>query len=132
MSDDLDVVVHQSPTGGRDGRELGSCPVRGGCDAALPQLVGVEPSVDTVRDDGLARFEGQLPAVEVNVHDVWLERHEPRHAGHLGPCPDVGPGRTLLLPDVVVAGQALVRAERLSLDRRQGQTFCPYKGLASY
>src|SRR2546422_5863053 len=36
--------------------------------------------------NGLARFEGQLPAVEVNVHDVWLERHEPRHAGHLGPC----------------------------------------------
>src|SRR5207249_5781557 len=67
-------------------------------------------SVDTVRDNGLARFEGQLPAVEVNVHDVWLERHEPRHVGHLGPCLDVGPGGTLVLPDVVVAGQALVRA----------------------
>src|SRR5439155_2485818 len=64
---------------------------------------------------------GQLPAVEVNVHDVWLERHEPRHAGHLGPCLDVGPGGTLVLPDVVVAGQALVRAERLYLDRRQGR-----------
>src|SRR5437762_7535780 len=70
-----------------------------GCDAALAHLVGVQPSVDTVRDNGLARFEGQLPAVEVNVHDVWLERQEPRHARHLGPCLDVGPGGTLVLPD---------------------------------
>src|SRR5262249_47908779 len=96
-------------------------PRRVGGDAALAHFVGVEPSVDTVREDGLARFEGQLLAVEVDVHEVWLERDEPRYAGHVGPCLEVGPGGTLTLPDVVVAGQALVRAERLSLDRCQGR-----------
>src|SRR5262249_12254682 len=87
-----------------------------GCDAAPPPLVGVEPSVDTVRYNGLARFEGQLAAVEVNVDDLWLERHEARHPGL-----EIGPGGALMLPDVVVAGQALVRVERLSLDRCQGR-----------
>lgn len=87
---------------------------------ALSQFVGLEAAVDAVRHDGLTRLEGELAVVEVHLDEVGFERHPPRHRADLGPRLRVGPTGALALTDVVVAGQTLVRAERLPLDRCQG------------
>jgi hypothetical protein len=68
-------------------------------------LAGFEPKRFVVERDGdLVRFEGQVIA----------------YPGDLGPGVDVGPGCAGDAVDVVVAGEALVRAERLVVDRREG------------
>src|SRR6266568_580521 len=87
--------------------------------AAVEDLVGVQASVDSVRDDGLARLEGEFLVVEEDVDLVRLEGDEVGDAGDLGPGLRVGPGCAMAAADVVVNGQALVGAERLSLGRGQ-------------
>src|SRR4029434_10325046 len=81
----------------------------------LEDFVGVESAVDAVSDDGLAGLEVQLFGVGGSVDFVGLEGHQVGHARHFWPCMDVGPRSPLVVSDVVVARQAFVGAEGLSL-----------------
>src|SRR5437763_138328 len=83
--------------------------------AALEHLLGVQASVDSVLLDALARLQRKLLVVEENVDHVRLEGEEIGDARDLGPRPQVRPRGPFALADVVVAGQALIGAERLSL-----------------
>src|SRR6266540_423542 len=94
----------------------------GRCRSCLPdggRLVERKVAVDAVRDHVLAGLQLQSYAVEVQLDLVRLERHQPRDAPYLGPGVLIRPRRAAGAGDVVVAGQALVRAERLGLDRGQ-------------
>src|SRR6266480_381678 len=87
--------------------------------AALEHLLGVQASVDSVLLDALARLQRKLLVVEENVDHVRLEGDEIGDARDLGPRPQVRPRGPFALADVVVAGKALIGAERLSLDGDQ-------------
>src|SRR5262249_55465096 len=78
-------------------------------------LVGGEVAVGAVRDHGLAGLQPQPDAVELYRDLVRLEGDQPGDAPDPGPGVLIGPGGTVHVPDVVVAGQALVRTEGLTL-----------------
>src|SRR5207253_3826749 len=86
--------------------------------AAVPlqNFVGIQASVDSVWHDALTRLEGEFLVVEEDLDLVRLEGDEVGDACDLGPRPRIGPCRLFMVADVVVAGQALIGAERLSLD----------------
>jgi transposase-like protein len=72
-----------------------------------------------VRDHGLAGLQPEPGAVEVDRDLVWLEGDEAGDTPDLRPGVLVRPRCLARVPDVVVAGQALVGTERLASGRGQ-------------
>jgi hypothetical protein len=80
-------------------------------------LVRGELAVDAVRDHALAGLEPEPGAVESHLDLVRLEGDQAGDPPDPGPGVLVRPGRAARAADVVVAGQALVRAEGLASGR---------------
>jgi hypothetical protein len=81
-----------------------------------------------VRNDILTRLEDEFLVVEEDVDLVRLEGDEVGDACDLRPRLRIGPRCLLAIGDVVVAGQALVRAERLPLDRISAFSVTSWRG----
>src|SRR6516164_9998346 len=82
-------------------------------------LVDGEIPIRAVRNHRLPRLERKYGAVQLDRHDVGLERHEIGDATNLGLRLAVGPRGPMRLADIVVAAEALVRTERLLCYRGQ-------------
>ena len=75
--------------------------------------------VEAVRDHVLAGLEPEPGAVEVHLDLVRFEGDQAADTPDLGPSVGVRRGRPARVRNVVMAAQALVRAERLAFGRAE-------------
>src|SRR6516165_5685334 len=78
-----------------------------------------EVAIGPMWNHGLTRLEMERSAIELHRDRIGLERHQIGDATHLAIGVAIRPCRLTGVTNVVVAAEALVRAERLLVYRRQ-------------